>query len=76
MDLLDRTDSHTVCAYKGEASYWSARVGDTVLPDIAWTYEEPRHDAAPVAGLIAFYTEKLDLTVDGELQRRPRTPWS
>ena len=76
MDLFDRTDSHTVCAYKGEASYWSARVGDTVLRDIAWSYEEPRHDAAPVAGLISFYTEKLDLTVDGELQRRPRTPWS
>ena len=25
---------------------------------------------------LAFYTEKLDLTVDGEPQRRPRTPWS
>jgi uncharacterized protein (DUF427 family) len=76
MDLLERTDTHTVCAYKGRASYWSARVGDTVLPDIAWSYEDPLHDATPVRDLIAFFTERLDLTLDGEPQARPRTPWS
>jgi len=76
MDLLEPTASHTVCAYKGKASYWSARVGDSVLTDIAWSYPEPLHDAAPVQNLIAFYTERLDLVVDGEPQPRPRTPWS
>ena len=76
MELLEPTDSHTLCAYKGRASYWSARVGDTLLPDIAWSYEDPLHDAAPVRGLLAFFQERLDLTVDGELQPRPRTPWS
>jgi uncharacterized protein (DUF427 family) len=65
MDLLERSDSHTVCAYKGRASYWSARVGDALLEDIAWSYEDPLHDAAPVRDLIAFYTERLDRTVDG-----------
>ncbi len=76
MHLLERTDSQTVCAYKGRASYWSARVGEAVLPDIAWSYEDPLHDAAPVRDLVAFFTERLDLTVDGEEQARPRTPWS
>jgi uncharacterized protein (DUF427 family) len=76
MELLEPSESHTVCAYKGRASYWSARVGDATLPDIAWSYEEPLHDAAPVRGLIAFYTERLDLTIDGEAQARPHTPWS
>jgi uncharacterized protein (DUF427 family) len=76
MDLLDPTRAHTVCAYKGRASYWSARVDDTVLTDIAWSYPEPLHDAAPVRDLIAFFTERLDLTLDGEAQERPRTPWS
>jgi uncharacterized protein (DUF427 family) len=76
MDLLESTASHTVCAYKGKASYWSARIGDSVLTDIAWSYPEPLHDATAVRDLIAFYTERLDLVVDGEPQPRPRTPWS
>ncbi|QGF22884.1 DUF427 domain-containing protein [Raineyella fluvialis] len=64
-DLLVPTDSHTVCAYKGRASYWSASVGDETLPDVVWSYEEPLHDGLPVKGLLAFYTERLELTVDG-----------
>lgn len=76
MDLLDRTDHHTVCAYKGHASYWSARVGDRVVPNIAWTYEDPLHDAAPVRGLVSFFTERLDLELDGVALERPFTPWS
>ncbi|MBO1031691.1 DUF427 domain-containing protein [Tessaracoccus sp. SD287] len=76
LDLLERSETQTVCAYKGRASYWSAHVGDTVLDDIAWTYPDPLHDAAPVRDLIAFFTERLDLTLDGVLQPRPSTPWS
>ncbi len=76
MELLEPTEHHSVCAYKGHASYWSARVGDAVVPNIAWSYEHPLHDAEPVRGMIAFFTERLDLTLDGELQPRPRTPWS
>lgn len=75
-DLLVSTETHSVCAYKGKASYWSARVGDTQLPDIAWSYPEPLQDAVPVRGLIAFLTERLDLTIDDEPQPRPLTPWS
>ena len=46
------------------------------LPDIAWSYERPEPDAVPVAGYLSFYTERLDVYVDGELMRRVRTPWS
>jgi uncharacterized protein (DUF427 family) len=76
MDKLETTVTHTQCAYKGQASYWSARVGTTVLPDIAWSYPDPLDDALPVRGLIAFLTERLDLVVDGQAKARPRTPWS
>ena len=76
LDLLGPSDSHSVCAYKGHASYWSARVGESVLADIAWSYQDPLHDAAPVRDLIAFFTERLDLTIDGVPQQRPSTPWS
>lgn len=76
MDLLEPSPLRTVCAYKGHASYWSARVGDRVLPDVAWTYEQPLHDAVPVQGLVAFFTERLDLAIDGVAVPRPQTPWS
>lgn len=76
LDLLRRSDLRTVCAYKGEAAYWDAQVGDHVLEAVAWTYEAPLHDAVPVAGLVAFLTERLDLTLDGQRLERPLTPWS
>ena len=76
MDLLERTDLTTVCAYKGEASYWSARIGESVVPNLAWSYEDPLHDAAPVRDLVCFFTEMVDLEVDGVAVERPVTPWS
>jgi len=73
---LTPSATRTYCAYKGQASYWSATAGDRVVPDLAWTYQQPRHDAAQVRGLIAFFAERLDVTVDGERTDRPITPWS
>src|SRR3954470_52109 len=72
MDRLRRSDTVTICAYKGFASYWS--VGDE--RDIVWTYEEPLPDAPPIAGLVCFFDEKVDITVDGAAVDRPRTQWS
>ena len=76
MDLLQPSERRSVCAYKGTASYWSATVGDQVRRDIAWSYEQPLHDAQPVEGLVSFFTERVDLTVDGEELPRPVTPWA
>jgi uncharacterized protein (DUF427 family) len=71
-DRLRPSDTVTVCAYKGFASYWS--VGDE--RDIVWTYAEPLPDAPPIAGLVCFFNEKVDLTVDGAPVERPTTQWS
>ncbi len=73
---LTPSSTRTWCAYKGQASYWSAAPGDRVIPDIGWTYQQPLHDAAQVRGLIAFFNERLDIIVDGERPERPATPWS
>ena len=73
---LSPSDTRTYCAYKGQASYWSVTVGDRVVPDIAWTYQEPVHDATQVRGLTAFFDERVDVVVDGERQERPIAPWS
>jgi uncharacterized protein (DUF427 family) len=75
-DLLVESDNHTVCAYKGIASYWSVRLGDELEDDLIWFYPEPQHDADRVAGYLAFYNERVDIEIDGELQERPLTPFS
>ncbi len=68
------TETVTACPYKGRTSgYWTVRVGDATYPDLAWTYDFPTRQLLPIAGMIAFYNEKVDLTVDGELLPRPRT---
>ncbi|EWT04257.1 hypothetical protein N864_14990 [Intrasporangium chromatireducens Q5-1] len=76
MDLLTPSESTTVCAYKGRASYWSATLGGESLPDIAWSYEQPLLDAEPVKDHLAFFDERLDVTLDGQRLARPVTPWS
>jgi len=73
---LSPSDTRTYCAYKGQASYWSVAVGGRMVPDMAWTYQEPLHDAAQVRGLTAFFDERVDVVVDGERHERPITPWS
>jgi uncharacterized protein (DUF427 family) len=70
------SNKRTYCAYKGQASYWSATLGSDHVADIAWTYENPLHDASPVRGLIAFFNERIDVILDGERLERPVTPWS
>jgi uncharacterized protein (DUF427 family) len=75
-ELLEPSDVTTVCAYKGHARYWDARVRGRLLRAVAWSYEQPLHDALPVRDHLAFFTERLDLVLDGEAVARPVTPWS
>ena len=73
-ERLDTTSTQTVCPYKGFTSqYWSVRIGDAVYPDLAWTYDYPLREVAPIAGMIAFYNEKLDIFVDDTRLARPLT---
>jgi uncharacterized protein (DUF427 family) len=68
------TGTVTACPYKGTTSgYWSVRAGDTVHPDLAWSYDFPTRQLLPIAGLIAFYNEKVDITLDGHRLDRPQT---
>ncbi len=76
MDLLLPSDSHTQCPYKGEASYYSVKANGQVLNDLVWYYPEPIPEQPKLKGLLAFYNEKVDISVDGELQERPQTHWS
>lgn len=76
MELLAPTDSTTRCPYKGTATYWTVTTPAGEHADLAWSYPTPLPESTGIAGLIAFYDEKVDVTVDGVPQDRPRTPFS
>jgi uncharacterized protein (DUF427 family) len=76
LELLDATPTETVCPFKGQASYWTVRTSGGEHRDLAWSYEEPIEAASRIAGYVCFYNERSDVTIDGEAQARPETPWS
>jgi uncharacterized protein (DUF427 family) len=70
--VLQPSSTRTLCAYKGQASYWSLESED----DIAWSYPAPLREAAEVKDRIAFFNERVDLIVNGTRLERPVTPWA
>ena len=76
IELLVKSDTSTQCPYKGRAVYWSIRAGGILHEDLVWSYPFPIPECPKIAQLMAFYNEKLDIYVDGELQARPKTMWS
>jgi uncharacterized protein (DUF427 family) len=62
--------TRTQCPYKGITSgYWST----PEVEDVAWTYHFPLPACAAIAGLIAFYNERVDIELDGVALERPKT---
>ena len=66
MDLLQRSQTHTYCPYKGEASYFSIPAGGEKSHDAVWTYEEPYAAVAIIRDHLAFYTSRIDGIVESE----------
>jgi uncharacterized protein (DUF427 family) len=65
MDLMRRTNHHTRCPYKGEASHWTievpAEAGATRRSDDAvWAYPSPYDEVADLAGYYAFYPGRVN----------------
>jgi uncharacterized protein (DUF427 family) len=54
-EVLTDSDTHTVCSWKGTASYHSVTVDGETNPDAAWYYPEPKSEAEMVRGRIAFW---------------------
>ena len=77
MDLLEPTETTTRCPYKGQASYWSARIDDKFFKDIVWSYREPLPPCLLIEKLLCFFNERVDaIYVDDELVSKPKTIWS
>ena len=77
MDLLEPTDKHTTCPWKGEAGYWSVRAGDRVAEDAVWGYPRPVDGAPPLQGYVAFQWHAMDrwLEEDEEMIGHVRDPY-
>ena len=74
MTRLELSPTSTACPYKGVTSrYWSVRTPTGRYDDLAWSYDHPAAAVARIAGLVAFYDERVDVSVDGVAQERPRT---
>ncbi|MFT4562366.1 MAG: adenylate cyclase [Gammaproteobacteria bacterium] len=67
MDLFEKNEFNTHCPFKGNASYWTLRVGDQIAENVAWAYEDPYPEAAAIRGYLSFYPNKISaIYVDEE----------
>ena len=74
--VLEPSANRSLCPYKGVADrYWSV-AGNPTATDVAWSYSDPFPAVSKVAGLVAFYDELVDTTVDGVRRPRPVSPFS
>jgi uncharacterized protein (DUF427 family) len=71
---LQPSSRRTYCPYKGAATYWSVDTGGRLREDIGWSYEQPLPDGPPVAGLVAFWDERVGVVFDGQRRERPGGP--
>ncbi|KAF5374094.1 hypothetical protein D9615_008891 [Tricholomella constricta] len=60
-DVFSESQTHTVCPWKGTASYYNATVGKTTVNDVAWYYPQALDKAKSIEGYIAFYKTKVDI---------------
>ena len=72
-EVLEKSDFHTRCPYKGTASYWSVNLEGRRYENIVWYYPDPIPEIPKIKGLLSFYNERVDVYVDGE--RQPEPAW-
>jgi len=63
-DLIRPSRTTTYCPYKGTASYWDVVVGDDVVADAAWSYEDPLPEVEPIRGLLSFDEARVAAVAD------------
>lgn len=66
MGYFEPSEKTTTCPYKGEASYFGLRAGATFAPDAVWSYEAPYPAVAAIAGLLAFYLDRVSIEIAPE----------
>jgi len=60
MDLLEASEHRTHSPLKGQASYWTLRVGERSAKHAAWSYLQPLPEGPQLQGYLAFYWDLMD----------------
>jgi len=68
LDVMEATEHKTFSPLKGEASYWTIRVGERVAENAAWSYLNPLPQEPEIKGYMAFYWDKMDAWYEEEEQ--------
>ena len=63
LDLLTKTNRQTTCPHKGACSYYSITTPGGVLENVVWSYETPIAGMESIAGHLAFYTDRVSVTL-------------
>ncbi len=74
--IITATETSTFCPFKGNASYWTIATADGDLDDAMWSYREPFDECLPLTDYVAFYTDRVDLEIDGKIQDRVGPGWT
>jgi uncharacterized protein (DUF427 family) len=77
MDFLIPSATRSRCPYKGQAWYWSVKIGPDVFADLVWRYMEAIPECPKIEGLVCFFHERgAEIYVDGEKIPPPQTKWA
>ena len=63
--VLVESATQTYCPYKGDASYYSVKGAAGDIADAIWFYPEPYPAVGEIAGHVAFYTDRVSISVTG-----------
>lgn len=63
MEFLTESEKRTHCPYKGEARYWSLSAEGYGAENAVWSYDDPKTGVTDIAGYIAFYPDKLHISI-------------
>jgi uncharacterized protein (DUF427 family) len=75
-DVMVPSDTTSGCPYKGEANYYSVVVQGVEMKDLAWWYKYPAVEVGAIAGRVCFYNEKVEVFINGGLQKKPVSKFS
>ncbi len=73
MLLLERTNHHTYCPYKGECAYYSIPIGGERSTNAVWTYEVPFAAVGEIRDHLAFYPDRIGAIEERPLPQRLRS---
>ena len=74
--LLRPSERRTQCPYKGEAEYFDVEAAGKLHRNLVWVYRQPLPESQKIAGMAAFYTERVDLYLDGVRQPQGNNPFA